>query len=107
MKIKPNMLKKLQSHFEPSLTPVGVALALGMTVYILMGFFLLGVGRPLLGSAIFIPVVAVAARMAYGIWSTSLLKYPRTSKALGIVNALLVVGVFIYLGFQFQGLSKV
>ena len=109
MKIKPNMLgrKKLLSHFEPQLTPIGTALALGMMAYLLTGFFLLGVGEPLLGSALFIPVVAVAARMAYGAWSTSLLNYPRTSKALGIVNAILVVGVFIYIGFHFQELSKV
>lgn len=89
------------------MTPVGVVLALGMAAYIFAGIFLLGVGDYWLGTVLLVPVVVTAAVMAYREWSMSLSRFPRIGKAFGILNAVLVIGVLLYVGVQFYVLSKV
>ena len=89
-----------RSHFEPSLSPLGVVLVLLVAAFIFAGMFLLGIGRYWLGVVLLFPLVVAASWMAYR-------ERRGSGRVRGLLNAAMVIGALIYVGLNLYGLSEV
>ncbi len=99
--------KNLLAHLDSPLSLVGVLMLLAISAYIFLGLFLVGTGAYWIGAALLLPVLAVVMFLALREWSKAFKRFPRIGKTMGILNAILIAAVFVYIGVLFYGAPKV
>lgn len=95
------MIARLNEHLKSPLSAIGIALWLAIAFYIFSSIILLAVGYQWLGAFMFASIIGAASYLAFQESIGFRSRFPRFANIAGLIHALVVVGVLIYVGLQF------
>jgi hypothetical protein len=99
------MHEKFFKNLESPLSAIGIVLWLVIVGYVFCAIVLFFVGHHWFGASMFVPIVAAASYLAFREALGFRSRPPRFANAVGLLHALVVVGIFIFVGIKLAQLS--